>query len=218
VALSHELIEAATDPYPATRPAFNGADPDHIIWNFAVTGPGEVGDMCILESYDHQVGRLVGGFWAQRTWSNNAANAGLDPCVPAIPNEVYFGATPDFAVTVPLIGEANTSAGGLRDYMTPGISVPVGESVTIPVQLFSTAPMANWLVFAFEDRFGHRGPSTLKFGWSRQSGHNGDVLELTLTRTADGPLAGSAFVIVSEAANAGASATTLNSSVWFAGN
>src|SRR5262249_49129826 len=44
-ALSHEVVEAATDPFPQTAPGFAQVDNDHLIWEFSNSG-GEVGDMC----------------------------------------------------------------------------------------------------------------------------------------------------------------------------
>ena len=42
---SHELVEAATDPYPKDDPAFANTDSDHAFWGFALGG-GENGDLC----------------------------------------------------------------------------------------------------------------------------------------------------------------------------
>lgn len=82
---SHELIEAATDPFPINHPAMqlrNPASP----W----LGLGEeVADLC---ARGDQTGTWHdSGFVAQRSWSNTAATAGEDPCVPG-QTEPYFNA------------------------------------------------------------------------------------------------------------------------------
>ena len=41
--MSHELVEAATDPFPASDPAFYGADQANLVWT--LTTGGEVADM-----------------------------------------------------------------------------------------------------------------------------------------------------------------------------
>jgi hypothetical protein len=73
---SHELIEAATDPYFITAPAY--------ILSGVFAYFGEIGDLCQGRT-DHE-----GDFSYQRIWSNQAAHAGGDPCVPPNPNEPYF--------------------------------------------------------------------------------------------------------------------------------
>src|SRR4051794_34914972 len=46
IAVSHELIEAATNPLPVTNPAFNLVDNAHFFFEFEV--PTENGDLCAL--------------------------------------------------------------------------------------------------------------------------------------------------------------------------
>src|SRR5262249_35501366 len=74
-ALSHELVEAATDPFYRTYPAYLTVDDPHNIWN-AVTY-GEVGDLCQFSPQSYQ--RLVDNYLVQRSWSNASAKAGHDP-------------------------------------------------------------------------------------------------------------------------------------------
>jgi hypothetical protein len=99
---AHEIIEAATDPVMGYRilpgnPPWSGS-----VWTSA--GQGEVGDLCDA-SYI-----LEGNFIYQRSYSNIAAAAGDDPCVPAI-DKPYYGArapkqwyslTPGASVTIPV--------------------------------------------------------------------------------------------------------------------
>src|ERR1700733_7407877 len=42
---SHELLEAATDPFPLTTPAFAQVDDAHLYWE-SLLGGGEIGDLC----------------------------------------------------------------------------------------------------------------------------------------------------------------------------
>jgi hypothetical protein len=73
---SHELIEAATDPVPVNHPGFSIKDP---INPWLALG-AEVADLCTRG--DASATWAEAGFVAQRSWSNAAAAAGMDPCVP----------------------------------------------------------------------------------------------------------------------------------------
>ena len=88
LALSHEFIEAATDPLPGPNPAFRIDDRTNA---WSAVG-GEVGDLCITSE-----GLSVwneGDFVAQRSWSNRAALNHSDPCVPSLPQSVYYTVVP----------------------------------------------------------------------------------------------------------------------------
>jgi hypothetical protein len=89
VAMSHELIEAATDPYPQSNPGFS-IQSYSSPWAFI---PGEVGDLCVGQNYLETVGTKQYGL--QRSWSNSAAAAhpGKSPCVPAAPGAFFNVAT-----------------------------------------------------------------------------------------------------------------------------
>lgn len=82
---SHELIEAATDPWPDNRPAYQ----IHDVTNPWITLGEEVADLC-QRGDDIEVWK-ESGFVAQRSWSNLAAASGEDPCVPG-QQEPYFTA------------------------------------------------------------------------------------------------------------------------------
>lgn len=130
---SHELIEAATDPIPFTAPAYSDADADHAAYWFR-TG-GEVADLC--ETIDRAGQTTLAGypFVVQRSWSNAAALAGHDPCVPM--SGTYFNVVPEVTDTVPII-----TSGGVVD--TKGIKMAVGETKTITLQLFADGPIDSW--------------------------------------------------------------------------
>ncbi len=96
---SHELIEAATDPWDAPN---LGYFMDFNVPNLWYTDYGdETADMCQYEADTTE------GMWTvQRSYSNVAAAAGGSPCVPAVAGEAYnnVSASPD---TMP-----NVAAGG----------------------------------------------------------------------------------------------------------
>lgn len=162
---SHEFIEAATDPFPQSNPAYSREDDAHIFWSFATSG-GEVADMCEADPDAFQP--ILGNFWVQRSWSNKAAKAGHDPCVPPLAKEVYFAAAPALPDTITL------NFGQMVN--TKGVKIPVGQSRTIDVDLFSDAPRGPWTVSAAETR----ASGTLSFSWDATQGQNGDVLHLTI--------------------------------------
>jgi hypothetical protein len=172
--LSHEMMEASTDPLVGTNPAWVSVDTDHMVWN--IRPLGEIGDMCAYEPQSFE--RLVGSFMVQRPWSNASALAGHDPCVPVL-STPYYNAGPVLTDTVML------------DYYgqlvpTKGIQIPLGQSATIDVQVFSDAPTTQWSVEAVDSNYGTANPTELTFTWDTQYGNNGDTLHLTITRIANG--------------------------------
>ena len=183
--LSHELIEASTDPL-MSNPGFAYVDQDHFVWN--VMPLGEVGDMCAFEPQSYQ--RLVGTYMVQRVWSNKAAKAGHDPCVPPM-SDPYFNAAPILTdnVTLDYYGQKIT---------TKGVKIPLHQSKTIAVQLFSDGPTSDWTVQAVDSTYGTNQPKELDFSWDKQSGNNGDTLQVTITRTANGQYGGSEFILYAQ--------------------
>jgi hypothetical protein len=168
IASSHEFLEAATDPHPFSTPAFNQVDDEHAVWG--LTPGGELGDMCETARGSFQP--LVGSFMVQRTWSNASAAAGHDPCVPVLATPYVEAATilPDITV---------------QGTTTPGISIPLDTSKTVEVDLYSDAPTADWTVVAFDvaSKF-QTAPAELSFTFDKTTGHDGDKLQLTITRIA----------------------------------
>lgn len=80
---SHELMEAATDPFPMTKPAWVLTEPTNP-WSAL---DGEVADLCELLT------TTEGGYSLQQVWSNSAAKANdRDPCIPA-PSRPFYNAT-----------------------------------------------------------------------------------------------------------------------------
>ena len=170
---SHEFLEASSDPFPESDPTYSDPEPDGIAW--ALVAGGENADMCTFNR-DAFFTPSNYPFTVERSWSNSAAFAGKDPCVPAVAGP-YFGAAPSFADKVSLDF-------GNGPVPVAGIKIPVGQSKTVDVQVFSTnggggtitinpSDLGQWL----------GGGATLKLSLDKLSAQPGDVLHLTITRT-----------------------------------
>jgi hypothetical protein len=182
--LSHELVEAATDPLITSAPAWMLTDMDHVIWE---AFPGsEIGDMCEIspQSFD----RLVGAFYVQRFWSNAAAAKGEDPCTPAVA-QPYF-------VAAPVLDEDVTITNGATTDTTKGVSVPLGETRTIDVVLHATGPAPAWNVAAFDTSWVKGTSQELVLKLDKTTGHDGDVVHLTIKRVAKGTIFGGSLLVV----------------------
>src|SRR5262249_3642797 len=99
VAASHEYIEAATDPEVGAGTAFYMQDQ---LWSLE---GGEVGDLC---ETGKNSSTTESGFTVQRIWSNKAAKASHDPCVPAPAGDVYFNAAPSNEQVSAKVGDSKT--------------------------------------------------------------------------------------------------------------
>lgn len=186
VSTSHELVEAATDPFPMVKPAYQRVDNDHIVWMLA--GGGEVADLCEFDRTASQ--RLVGNFLVQRSWSNASIKAGHDPCVPALQG-AFFAAAPLLADNVKLTYQG-------QSFVTKGVKIPLGQSATIDVQLYSDAPKDAWTVSAQDRTSGFGNAGYVTFQWDSTTGKNGDVLHLTITAAKQSPMGGAIIAITSQ--------------------
>jgi hypothetical protein len=190
IAIGHELVEAATDPFPNTNRAFFLEDDDNIVWK-AVTG-GELADMCVMNE-DAFFIPPGSQYMIQRTWSNAAALASSDPCVPARTTAPYFN-------TFPMLDTITYNPGGGHAFTTQGINIPLGAKRTIALNLFSAAPTAGaWTVRAYDNGSLKTGKANLMLSLDKSTGQNGDTINLTITpRAVDPRLGGEAFVLFSE--------------------
>jgi hypothetical protein len=186
-AADHEIIEAATDPLPADNPAYIDVDQVGKAWAF-VGGGAEIGDLCagFPDAFYRTSGvtNLV-----QRVWSNKAAAAGHAPCEPegAVP---YFNSAPVTADTITVDGASGS-------FTTKGIKIPVGQSKTIDLQLYSDAPTSGpWKVSVIDlaSAF-YMQPTALSFSMDKKSGQNGDTIKLTITAVAKSSMGASAFFV-----------------------
>lgn len=164
---SHEVLEAATDPVPATGYALDGTDTSNWAW-IDVTGGGELADMCVdlFGLGDDQT--TDGADTTQRIWSNARAAAGMNPCVPVPAGELYFNAAPRQQFFV----------------------LPVGGSATFEVDAFAFQPMSDWTLTAqdWSDSassylsFSIAGATTTPAG-PTVSVHAGSTVQVTVTLT-----------------------------------
>ena len=113
---SHEIIEAATDPFDKPNAGYSMDPPLPNPWYAA--GGNEDADLC-----QYEVDTMDGPWTVQRSWSTSAAAAGGSPCAPAVAGEIYF----------------NTSAA--PDTVQ---KVAAGGSVTFTITGWSTAEKAAW--------------------------------------------------------------------------
>jgi hypothetical protein len=110
---SHELFEAATDPYIASAQAWDGFDDPEQLTSFFT----EIGDLCQAAG---DVTPTDVGYEVARIWSNEAAVAGHDPCQPA-PSTPYFrtvspvehvSLAPGSTTTIDLVAFSDGDTGG----------------------------------------------------------------------------------------------------------
>ncbi len=189
-ALAHELVEAATDPYPMTDPAYAQTDNAHIFWVRALGG-GETGDMCAQDPDSFtKFDELP--YVVQRSWSNKAAAMGHDPCQPTKPGDVYYQATPVLTDTI-------TYGGGGFQTNVKGVKIPVGESRTVDLQLFSDGP-TDTPINVHADDFSALigGTPHLDFSFDATKGYNGQTLHMTITANSAGKKNTELFYVVTE--------------------
>jgi hypothetical protein len=223
--ISHELIETATDPNPSSPSlhGYVGMDADHLAWQlFYTTFLGipadelEISDLCGIGNAPFPGPSNM----EARAWSNSAIRAGHAPCVPAISDRPYFNA-------VPIVrDDVDVTRGPLPMVHTKGVIVPLGESRTIEVDLYSDQEMpAPWSVSAeiakidsmqqaMSDAGDDAAPdaaevaaarsSDLEFTFDRTTGANGEKLHVTITRIRPAALGSSIAVLRSTSNGYGA--------------
>ncbi|HEY8926851.1 MAG TPA: hypothetical protein VIU64_20850, partial [Polyangia bacterium] len=126
LALSHELVESATDPFPNTRPAWTGIDRAHLLWSVAFSG-AEVADLCENDQPNLVTPGDI-GYPVQRIWSNESARAGTGPCVPVPAGEVYFNASAELPAHGDLVSPTTK-----QTYSVPVLQAAVGAQVSAQV-------------------------------------------------------------------------------------
>jgi hypothetical protein len=146
---AHELMESMTDPagnswYMDVPFTNDWWEP----WEYA-----EVADLCELAAYTTE-----SGWTFQRIWSNTAAAAGGDPCIPATPGAVYWNVSPT---------------------PSPVQVVEPGSSIQITVTGWSTGPAAPWPLSTGPDFFGDDFDPIATL--SAATIDNGGTVTLTLT-------------------------------------
>ncbi len=213
---SHELAEAATDPFPSTQVhGFQGFDDAHYAWDVWTGLQDELGDACEIfrEAFYEEPPPFP--YWVQRIWSNAGAAAGHDPCTPRLGLPYYDvtlfpSQTQDISVDL-------TNAGDTT-HATKGFRAPVGQSVTFQVGFFSDADTGGpWTLSAvvepvlpMPDVNGamiSNGAATVAI--DHATGQNGEKAYVTITPTAPGQL-GFQLVVIKSTYYADADATHPN--------
>ncbi len=166
ISASHELIEGSTDPFPFTDRGYvqsDFGDP------FSYLG-GEIGDLCTSTAVQE------GDYVVQRIWSNDAADAGTQPCVPA-PEGPYFNVSP-----------------------APGnvLQASAGQDLTVKLTAWSTGPTAPWAIRFLPSYggFGGTGFFVPEVSFDRVVVGNGDSATMTIHVPSDvNPQGFSAFAL-----------------------
>jgi hypothetical protein len=175
--VSHELIEAATDPYPDYSAAWSQADIPHLFWDEANDG-SEIADMCENDPEAYQVEGSF-PFTVQRIWSNKAVLAGHDPCVPAI-TAPFFNAAPELPDTGLFaydIGTVNVSSA----------HIPVGGTGTVYLDVYSDGAMADWDVQVWDyNDFYEEGSALLTINTPITTANDGARIPVSITVNAAG--------------------------------
>ena len=133
-------------------------------------GGGEIGDLCAQDASDLVTPPDV-GYVVQRIWSNAAASAGHDPCVPA----VGAGVLRRRRRRARLDSSTRTSTSTCTGWPSRA-----AESRTIDVRLFSDGPTDAWKVTAVDPNAAQGGRPLLQMTLDEDSGKNGDVRHLTI--------------------------------------
>jgi hypothetical protein len=179
---THELAEISTDPDGDT---WAQVDTLHSFWSTPAGGGTEIGDMCswdtgVTPGCDITLPNEFPGFAVQRIWSNAAAQAGRDPCQPEVAGEVFVSAPPELPDTV-MVGDGY---GNLIPIAA--VSVPVGQSATVTLDLYSEAATPGGFDVSVTGLYGWYGPGSgtdpFTLTQSATSGSNGDQILVTITR------------------------------------
>jgi hypothetical protein len=183
--LSHELAEAATDPFPTVKAAYRTLDPRQMGWALAFGGP-EIGDLCQGNSFNYFSPGDI-GYSIQRSFSNARAAAWDEMCSPK------QDVGPGFYTAPTVVEDVTLQSGAVVD----GINVPLGGSRTIELGLLSAGPTAgDWQVDVYDWLAYHFGEAAaLGLSLDANMGHNGDVVHLTIKATRR-PSLGAAILVI----------------------
>jgi hypothetical protein len=135
---NHETLEAATDPLGA---GFAQTDDAHAVWTYITDG--EVGDLC--EYADTANLKTPDGmtYAIQRTWSNAAAAASTDPCIPNAASS-YYQTIPDAPDT------ASVSVFGSH-VSTHATKIAKGATGTLTLHVYATDASSGPFTVSVDD-------------------------------------------------------------------
>src|SRR5262249_32391581 len=153
--------------------AYAAPDSNHLAWLLAEAS--EVGDLC---EFDPSAAYVPPGYpwYVQRIYSNSAAAALKNPCVPAATSTYFYGAplVPD-QVPLDLLGTGTPEPAAV-------VKIAVGSQATVPVKLVGPASVTAMQVQAFDLAQFTGQPTTMSFALSAQTGAPGDTLQLTINK------------------------------------
>ncbi|HEY1816829.1 MAG TPA: hypothetical protein VGG74_30990 [Kofleriaceae bacterium] len=137
IELSHLAVDTTTDPF------FKGweqTDDAHAAWTYA-TIDGELAELCEFANTANWLDAVPGGYAAQRTWSNQAAAAGHDPCVgdPTTPYYQTIPTDPDSAS----VSFGIPDAAGNSSWAAKGTQIALGATGTITMTVYSDDPASG---------------------------------------------------------------------------
>jgi hypothetical protein len=194
--LTHEIVDAATCPFPGPAPAFAHIDDDHLAWSTTDGAPfsTELNHMCESSRAAVMIGANT--VTLERVWSNAASAGGHARCIP-----VAAGSGSE-VLAVPVLTEQVPFAGSQS---TLGVVLAQGESTTMAVNLVSDAPTsAPWYVEAVDVAAENGNAPQLALSLDTNQGENGDIVHLTITRLLPpdpaGPVSGVVFKLVASQA------------------
>lgn len=197
---SHELTEAATDPLLTS---YNQLSAPYGLWWVALNG-AEVADLCenLSDPYTSESGVGV----VSRLFSNSAARARQNPCVPAPAGPAFF--------SVPILTELRpVSIGGARQDLE-SLAVAAGGSSALEVRLLSEAsPSPTWSVSAREVPLSASTAPVLSLSWVEApgrtsiSGANGATVHLQVKASAVPPSGYTTILLTSTGPTSGAAQT-----------
>lgn len=157
---SHEIVEATTNPDPSRR-GFSFTRSSESL-GFTYSGVEPV-DPCGLITMN--ANRTVqDGFTLQRAWSNRAAAAGHNPCVPA-PDRPYLALIP----------------------AAPTVQLTPGTTITIPLTATADRPVPAWTVTAFDLAEHHGRQRCVAATLDRSTVATGQTAHLTITARQPNP-------------------------------
>ena len=189
---SHELDEAVTDPHTNSNPAYIYFDQNHLAMEFFNSFQSEIGDACEMMMANADPIDFP-PYVVQRQWSNKAAAAGHDWCVPSADGYMYnttlLPSSNEDAISVDL------SSLGLGVGVVPskGFKVALNQTRTFPIGLFSDKALSGPFTIDVQglgqpigqDQQGNpinNGTATVTL--DRTSGVNGEIANVTVTPTA----------------------------------
>jgi hypothetical protein len=171
---SHEIIEAATDPYD-NNSYYGFDDTKYLAWDLFQQQQDELGDMCeFYPDFGFLDPELSAG--VQRTWSNKSAAGGHAPCVPA-ESGPYTNVTPLMQQNVSI---DVSMFGGPSNYPGLGYYIPIGGTGTIPIGFYSDSASPPWNIVVHAGSPLSGATANVTTSLDTSSGQNGTTANITV--------------------------------------